>query len=326
MFKAMVSRVALGSLLAAAATGVQAGNGPHGYPKDPVRFIVAFAPGGGTDIVARLVAAKLSERIGQQVVVENRAGASGILAAQFVARSEPDGQTLLIGGSGPMVFNPITYNKLPYDPVKDFEPITILGSYPIVLLANPKLPVSTLPELIAYARKNPGTLNYGSAGASFQVPTEYFASQAKITLSQIPYKGTALAGQALMAGDIQLLSADIAPAVPLVNSGQAKALAVTSAKRNPILPQVPSIAESGIKGFDFSLFSAAAAPKGTSREIVTYLQEQIHAVLHSDEISGRLAKMGVEPEGGSPEETAARFKREIDLFRPIADAAGIKVD
>jgi tripartite-type tricarboxylate transporter receptor subunit TctC len=301
-----------------------AGNGPGGYPQEPVRFVVAFAPGGGTDIVARLVGAELSKRIGQNIIVDNRAGASGIVAAQLVAHAKPDGITLLVGGSGPMVFNRVTNKTLPYDPEKDLEPVTILGSYPIVLLAGKNQPFNTLQEMIQYAKKNPGKLNYGSAGASFQVPTEYFASEAGISLVQVAYKGTALAAQALMAGDVQLLSADIGPGAPLATSGQAKPLAVTSAERNSILPQVPTIAESGVKNFDFSLYSAVAAPKGTPKEIIDYLQKELHAVLHSEDVKKRLAAMGIKPEGKSPQETAARFEREYKLFNPLADRLGLK--
>lgn len=320
MFRRTALAIAL-SLLAGAAA---AGNGPGGYPTEPVKFVVAFAPGGGTDIVARLVGLELSKRIGQPVVIENRAGASGILAAQFVARAKPDGHTLLVGGSGPMVFNRVTYKSLPYDPDRDLETVTILGSYPIVLLAGKDQPFNTLSEMIQYAKKNPGKLNYGSAGASFQVPTEYFASKAGISMVQVPYKGTGLAAQALMAGDIQLLSADIGPGAPLAAAGQAKALAVTSAQRNSVLPDTPTIAESGIKGFDFSLYSAVAAPKGTDLKIVNYLQQELNAVLHSTEVKARLYAMGITPEGKSPKETNARYQRELNIFGPLADRLGLR--
>ena len=313
-----------GTLLVTSLT--YAGNGPGGYPKEPVRFVVAFAPGGGTDIVARLVGLELSKRIGQSVVVENKAGASGILAAQTVANAKPDGHTLLIGGSGPMVFNRVTYKSLPYDPDKQLETITILGTYPIVLLAGNNQPFSTLPEMIQYAKKNPHKINYGSAGASFQVPTEWFASEAGISLVHVPYKGTSLAAQGMMAGDIQLLSADIGPAVPLVKSGHAKPLGVTSAERNPALPDVPTMAEQGVKGFDFSLYSAVAAPKGTSMEIVQYLHKELNAVLHSPEVKGKLVAMGIEPEGRSPQETQARYERELGMFGPLSDRLGLRTN
>jgi len=303
-----------------------AGNGPNGYPKEPVRFIVAFAPGGGTDLVARLVAAELSKRIGANIVVENKGGASGTIAAQHVARAAPDGYTLLVGGSGPMVFNPIMYDNLPYDPAKDFEHVTILGSYPIVFVAGREQPFNTLRELIAYARANPGKLNYGSAGASFQVPTEYFAAVTGISITHVPYKGTALAAQAMMAGDIQLLSADVGPGAPLVISGRAKALAVTSAQRNPILLDVPTVREAGINDFDFSLYSAIAAPRGTPAEIVKYLQEQLHDTLHSPEVSERLKQMGIKPEGMPSGEAVARYKREIAHFKPLVERLGLKAN
>ncbi|MDX3905143.1 MAG: tripartite tricarboxylate transporter substrate binding protein [Pigmentiphaga sp.] len=323
----MFKRKLITFLVAMLAGGVSmAGNGPGGYPKEPIRFVVAFAPGGGTDLVARLVASELSKRIGANVIVENKGGASGIIAAQYVARAQADGYTLLVGGSGPMVFNPITYNTLPYDPNKDFEHVTILGSYPIVLVAGKDQPFNTVKELIQYAKANPGKLNYGSAGASFQVPTEYFAAVAGITMMQVPYKGTALAAQALMAGDIQLLSADVGPGAPLVASGRAKALAVTSAERNPILPDVPSVAESGIKDFDFSLYSAVAAPKGTPSDIVKYLQEELHATLHSPEVAGRLKQMGIKPEGMPPADAMARYAKEINQFQPLVDRLGLKVN
>src|SRR5690625_4514174 len=231
-----------------------ADEGLGNYPDKPITFVVSFGPGGGTDIVARVIAAELGERIGQPVVVENKPGASGILAAQYVARSKADGYTLLIGGSGPMVFNTLIYNSLPYDPFEDFEAVTILGSYPIVLVANNDQPFDTLEEMITYAKENPGELNYGSAGASFQVPTEYFASEADIEMTLIPYKGTAEASQALMAGELQLVSADLGPVASLLNSGKVKGLAVTTKERNPILPDVPSVTVFDFDDFAVSLY------------------------------------------------------------------------
>lgn len=314
--------VLLATMMAAGAA--VAGNGPDGYPKQPIRFVVAFAPGGGTDIVARLVGAELSKRVGQTVIVENKAGASGIVAAQYVAREKPDGYTLLVGGSGPMVFNTITQNNLPYDPKTDFEHVTILGSYPLVLVAGEKEPFNTVKELIDYAKQNPGVLNYGSFGAASQVPTEYFSSVADIQMAHIPYKGSGMATQALIGGDIQLFTVDVGPAVPLVTSGRAKAIAVTSAERNPMLPDVPTLAESGFDGFDVSLYSAVAAPKGTPTEITDYLQKELHAVLHSPEVVERLNGMGIKPEGMPTPEAVARYAQEVEMFGPIADKLGLK--
>lgn len=294
------------------------------FPSKPIKFIVAFAPGGGTDIIARLVATYLSKATGQPVVAENRAGASGILAADLVAKSPPDGYTLLVGGSSPMVFNPIVFDKLPYDPVVDLAPVTILGSYPIVIIAKNDLPVKSVAELVKLAKEKPGALNYGSAAVAFQVPTEYFAARAGIKLQMVPYKGSAPAGAALLAGDVDLLMGDMAPAVGLLKSGRVKAIAVTTAKRSPVMPDIPTVAESGLPGFDVSLFSSLSAPGKTPPDIVRKLHVEVAKVLALPEVRERLAQLGVEGGGMSPEATAARFKAEIALFGPIAKAAGVR--
>lgn len=295
------------------------------YPSKPIRFIVAFAQGGGTDILARIVALHLGKLVGQPIVVENRGGASGILAAAAVAKAPPDGYTLLVGGSSPNVFNPIVFETLPYDPLVDLAPITILGSYPIVIVARESLAAKSITELVKLAKEKPGTLNYGSASVAFQVPTEYFASRAGIKLQNIPYRGTSLAAAGLLAGDIDLVMADIAPAIGLLQSGGVRALAVTTAKRSSALPEVPTIAESGLlPDFDVSLFSSLSAPGGTPPEIVRKLQELVAKVLALPEVTERLRQFGVEAGGMSPEATAARFGREIELFGPIAREAGVR--
>lgn len=294
------------------------------FPSKPIRFIVAFAPGGGTDILARLIATHLSKTTGQPVVAENRAGASGILAAEAVAKAAPDGYTLLVGGSSPMVFNPIVFDKLPYDPIVDLAPVTILGSYPIVIIAKNDLPVKTVADLVKLAKDKPGALNYGSAAVAFQVPTEYFATLAGIKLQMVPYKGSAPAGAALLAGEVDLLMGDMAPAVGLLKSGRVKALAVTTAKRSAAMPDIPTVAESGLPGFDVSLFSSLSAPGKTPPEIVRKLQQEVAKVLALPEVKERLVQLGVDGGGMSPEATAARFKAEIALFGPIAKAAGVR--
>jgi len=293
------------------------------FPNKPLRFIVAFAPGGGTDILARLIANELSKSFGQPVVVENRAGASGTLAAQATIAAAPDGYTLMVGGSGPMVFNPVVMSKMPYDP-EALVPVTIFGSYPLVVIAKNDLPVKTLADLIRLAKERPGALNYGSAATSFQVPTEYFAQRAGIKLQVVPYKGSGPAAAALMAGDIELWMADMAPAVNVLKSGKGRALAVTSAKRNPVVPDVPTIAESGVPGFEATLFSALVAPAKTPPSIVRKLQQEVAKVLAVPELKERLDQLGVEPGGMSPEATAARIRQEIGIYGPIAKAAGVR--
>ena len=292
------------------------------YPNKPIRFLVAFAPGGGTDIVARLVANELSRNLGQPVIVENRAGASGTIAAQATISAAPDGYTLMVGGSGPMVFNPVVMTRMPYDP-DALVPVTIFGSYPLVVVAKNDLPVKTLADLIKLAKEKPGALNYGSASTSFQVPTEYFAQRAGIKLQVVPYKGSGPAAAALMAGDIELWIADMAPAVSVLKSGKGRALAVTSAKRNPVVPDVPTIAESGVPGFDATLFSALVAPAKTPPAIVRKLQQEVAKVLAAPQVKERLDQLGVEPGGMSPEAAAARIKQEIATYGPIAKAAGV---
>ena len=311
--------LALPLLLAATLAGAQ-----QDYPNKPIRFIIAFAPGGGTDILARLVATHLSRTIGQPVLAENRAGASGIIAAEYVAKSAPDGYTLLFGGSSPMVFNPIVFDKLPYDPNADLAPITLVGSYPLVITAKNDLPVKTVADLIKLAKEAKAPLTYGSAGVAFQVPTEYFATRAGIKLQVVPYKGSGPATTALMAGDIDLLVVDMAPAVGLLKSGKARAIAVTTAKRNPVIPDVPTIAEAGLADFDVSLFSSLSAPGKTPPEIVRKIQQEVAKVLALPEVKERMTQLGVEAGGMSPEATGQRFQREINLYRPIARAAGVR--
>jgi tripartite-type tricarboxylate transporter receptor subunit TctC len=313
-------------LAGAFALGAQAfaQNAAADYPKEPIRFIVAFAPGGGTDTIARLVGQHLGKALGQPVIIENKPGASGIIAAEYVARAAPNGYTLLVGGSGPMVFNPVVYPKLPYDAIANFAPITILGSYPIVITAKLDLPIKTVADLIKRAKEQPGALNYGSAGASFQVPAEYFSQLAGIKMTQVPYKGSGPASQALLGGEIDLLVADIAPSMSLVKTGKIRPIAVTTAKRSPALPDVPTVAESGLPGFDVSLFSSLAAPAGTPPEIIKRLHAEVAKVLRMPEVREKLAAMGIEPGGITPEQSAARFKREIAVYGPAAKAAGVK--
>ena len=319
----MLKRIILFLAPLVLAQSVAAQSLPDGYPNKPIRFVVAFAPGGGTDIVARLIAHHMSRSIGQSIIVENRAGASGTIAAQTTINAAPDGYTLMVGGSGPMVFNPVVMKNMPYDP-DALVPVTIFGSYPLVITAKNDLPVKSLADLVKLAKERPGELNYGSAGYSFQVPTEYFAHRAGVKLQVIPYRGSGPASAALMAGDIDLLVVDMAPAVSLLQAGKARALAVTTAKRNPVIPEVPTIAESGVPGFDASLFSALVAPARTPPEIVRYLQQEVAKVLALPEVKERFDQLGVEPGGMSPEAAAERIRQEIAVYGPIAKAAGVQ--
>lgn len=317
------------ALLAAAVAAVQpavhAQDAAANYPNKPIRFIVAFPPGGGTDALARLVGQALSKSLGQPIIIENRAGASGLLAAQAVAVAPPDGYTLLIGGSGPMVFQPIVMgNKMPYDSEKDLAAVTILGSYPLVIVAKNNLPVKNVTEMVQLAKSKPGSLSYGHPGVTFQVPMEYFARSVGIKLLSVPYKGGAPASADLMAGSIDLMMTDLTSVANLHNSGKMRALAVTSHKRSTLLPEVPTLTEAGyLKDFEVTAFTSLGAPGGTPPAIVSKLQREVAKVLQSPEIKERLSQMGIEPGGRSPEETVARYRHEISVYRPIARDAGL---
>jgi tripartite-type tricarboxylate transporter receptor subunit TctC len=320
--KLRVAAMAL-SLATTAATGAPAW---AAFPDKPIKFVVGFAPGGGTDILARLVAKPLGDRLGQPVVVDNRPGASGGLANTLVKNAEPDGYTLLIGASGAMTINPAVYERLPYDSVRDYAPITVLGTYPIVFSARLDLPIKTTQQLIDYAKQKPNGLNYGAAGVLFQLTTELFNQQAGIQMTYIPYKGSGPATQAIMTGEIDLLVADIAPALPLIEGKRVQPIAITSAQRSTLLPDVPTVAESGLPGFEVDVFVGLFAPAGTPPEIVRRLHKEIAEVLKQPEVREQVAQRGMLPGGMSPDETGTMVKREIERYSAAARAAKIKLE
>ncbi|MEI6722951.1 MAG: tripartite tricarboxylate transporter substrate binding protein [Betaproteobacteria bacterium] len=294
------------------------------YPNKPVKFLTAFPPGGGTDLLARLLATQLTRTMGQSFVVESRPGASGVSATQAVLSAAPDGYTILVGGSGPMVFNPIAFPELPYD-ANDLVPVTIIGSYPLVIAAKSALPVKTIADMIKVAKEKQGNMTYGSPGATFQVPMEHLNKLAGIRMTMVPFKGGGPAVQAVMAGDIDLFISDLASVASMQKSGKGQLLAVTTARRNPLLPDVPTVAESGISGFEASAFAALGAHRKVPPSIIRKLQQEVAKVLALPEMRDRFAQIGIDPGGMSPEDTAARIKREIDLYRPIAQGAGVRV-
>src|SRR5689334_3441023 len=239
--------ISLGALiLICAASGAWA----QGYPTKPIRIVVGFPPGGGNDIIARLVGAKMQESWGEPVVIDNKPGANSIIAAEFVAKSAPDGYTLLVNATGGMSVNPVLYAKLPYDPLKDFVPISMVGSFPLVLAVNPSVPAKSVRELLAYAKANPGKLNYSAGSTAFQVATEMFKQMTGIDVRHIPYKGSAASITALISGDVQMTIVDTPPLVPQIKAGRVRALAVTSAQRAGAMPELPTIAESGVPGYE----------------------------------------------------------------------------
>jgi tripartite-type tricarboxylate transporter receptor subunit TctC len=296
-----------------------------GYPAKPVRFIVPSAAGGGTDIIARSVAHKLSESLGQPFVVDNRPGAGQMIGIELAAKSPADGHTILMAAST-LAINPIMYKKVSYDPLRDFAPITQAASLPNVLVVHPSLPVHSVAELIAYARQRPGQLNFASAGVgtSPQMSVELLKSMAGIDMVHIPYKGTSPGVVDLLAGQVSVMAPNLLTALPHIKAGKLRALAVTSAKRSEALPEVPTVAESGLPGYDSTQWYGVLAPAGTSRAIVARLHDEIVRALREPEVRQRLAADGAEPVGSSPEEFAAFIKSEIDKWAKVASAAGIR--
>ena len=313
----------LGALiLICAATGAWA----QTYPSKPIRIVVGFPPGGGNDIIARMVGAKMQENLGQPVVIDNKPGANSIIAAEFVAKSAADGYTLLVNATGGMSVNPVLYAKLPYDSLKDFVPIGMVGSFPLVLVVNPSVPANSVQELVAYARANPGKLNYSSGSTAFQVATEMFKQMTAVDVRHIPYKGSAASITAVIAGDVHMTIVDTPPLVPQIKAGRVRALAVTSAKRAGAMPELPTIAESGVPGYEMALWIGVFAPGGTPHEIAAKLNAEVVRIVNLPDIRGRLAEMGVEPLGNTSEETAEWIRREIAKYGPVVKAADIKAE
>jgi tripartite-type tricarboxylate transporter receptor subunit TctC len=295
------------------------------YPTKPVHVVVGFPPGGGNDIIARMVGAKMQESWGQPVVIDNKPGANSIIAAEFVAKSAADGYTLLVNATGGMSVNPVLYAKLPYDSLKDFVPISMVGSFPLVLVVNPSVPASSVAELVAYAKANPGKLNYSAGSTAFQVATEMFKQMTGTDLRHIPYKGSAASITAVIAGDVQMTIVDSPPLVPQLKSGRVRALAVTTAKRAAALPELPAIAET-VPGYEMALWIGMFAPAGTPQEIAAKLTSEVRRIVARPDIRDRLAGMGVEPLGNTSEETAEWIRREIARYGPVVKTAGIKAE
>jgi tripartite-type tricarboxylate transporter receptor subunit TctC len=315
------ARILVGAMLCAA-TGAWA----QAYPSKPIHLVVGFPPGGGNDIIARLVGAKMQDNWGQPVVIDNKPGANSIIAAEFVAKSAPDGYTLLVNATGGMSVNPVLYAKLPYDSLKDFVPISIVGSFPLVLVVNPSVPASSIAELVAYAKANPGKLNYSSGSTAFQVATEMFKQMTGTDIKHIPYKGSVQSISAVIGGDVQMTIVDTPPLVPQIKSGRVRALAVTSAKRAGAMPELPTIAESGVPGYEMALWIGVFAPAGTPSEVAEKLTAEVVRIVNLADIREKLAGMGVEPLGNTSEQTADWIRREIAKYGPVVKAAGIRAE
>jgi tripartite-type tricarboxylate transporter receptor subunit TctC len=298
------------------------------YPAKPIRLIVPYPPGGGTDIVGRIVAQKLSESLGQQVVVDNRGGATGSIGAELASKSPPDGYTILMGNIAPNAINVSLQPKLPYDPVADFAPVSLAAATPNILVVHPTLPVKTVKELIALAKMRPGELNYPSAGvgSSSHLAGELLAILTGIKIVHIPYKGGGPAMIDTISGEMQMMFATMPAAMPHVKAGRVRPVAVTTAKRSGTLPELPTIAETGIKGYEASTWYGVLAPAKTPRPIVERLHGEIVRMLAVPDMRERLAAQGFEPVGSTPEEFAAYIKSEIVKWGKVIRTAGIKAE
>ncbi|MGZ5123079.1 MAG: Bug family tripartite tricarboxylate transporter substrate binding protein [Burkholderiales bacterium] len=297
------------------------------YPTRPVRFVVPIAPGGAGDIVARTVAAKLSDLWGGQVIIDNRGGANTIIGTDFVAKSKPDGYTWLLGVQGSLAINPAFYTKLPYDAVKDFDPVTQMTRYGYVLIVHPALPVKSTSELVALARHRPGDLAYGTSGTggSNHLAGEFFRLMAGVKMNAIPYKGSAPALTALLSGEVQLMFDTMITSIPLIKAGRVRALAVSLPKRSASLPNVPTVAESGVPGYRFDAWQAIVVPAGTPKDIVNRIQQDVIRVLAMPEVRRALVDEGAnEIVGSTPEEFGSHIRGEIERYRKLIAEAGIQ--
>jgi tripartite-type tricarboxylate transporter receptor subunit TctC len=296
------------------------------YPARPIRFIIPFPPGGGNDILGRAFAEKLGERMGQQWVTDNRGGASTVIAAEIVARAPADGYTLLLGTNTTLSVVPSLREKLPYDPIKDFETISLMSQSPYLLVVHPGFPAKTVKELIALAKAKPGQVNYASPGfgTSNHLSFELFKSMAGINLTHVPYKGTGPMITELLGGQVQVMLASTASVRPHVLTGKMRALGISTLKRSPAMPDVTPIAESGVPGFNTASWVGLIGPRGMSPDLVNRLNAEIAAVIQGGDLRDRLALQGFVPEASTPQQFAAHIKDELGRFRKLVKMAGIR--
>ncbi len=295
------------------------------WPERPIKLIVPFAAGSSSDVIARIVSVKMGERLGQQIVVENRVGGSTIIGTDAVAKAEPDGYTLELANTTTHAASAALNSTLPFDPVKDFAPIAMIGSSPFVLISAPQLPVKTLPDFIALAKSKPGVLSYASAGTGTlaHLAGELFKWRAHVDITHIPYRGTVQSTTDLMQGRIDLSVGTIAPTLPQIRDGKLRALATMSSKRNAMLPDISTVAEAGVPGCEASLWTAIVAPARTPPDIVKQLSEAVLFAARAVDVQQSLKMQGVDPEPGTPDVVAARIKADIAKWKEVVAAAKI---
>ena len=324
--KEFLRLAAAGSALFLCASAQAQDDPARSFPNKPIRIIVGYTAGGGNDIIVRVLAPKMSEGLGQPMIIENRPGAQSIVAAELVAKSAPDGYTILMGPSGPMTMNPATYSKLSYSPLRDFVPISMIGSFPLILVTNPSVPVQSVKELVEFAKANPDKANYASSAAPFQLAAELFNQRTGTRFAHIPYKGSGESVNAVASGEVTITISDPPPITGPLRGGRVRGLAVTSAKRHPSYPDLPTMAEAGIPDLEITIWTGFEAPVGTPAGIVRKLQEEVARVVKLPDIRERLAAMGIDPLGNTSEEFGRIIAADIAKWTAVAKAANIKSD
>jgi tripartite-type tricarboxylate transporter receptor subunit TctC len=323
--KASLARLFVAAMaLGLAADGAQA----QTYPSKPIRMVVPFTPGGTTDILARTVGQKMGEAWGQLVVVDNRPGAGGNIGSELVAKSAPDGYTLLMGTISTHAINASLYKRLPFDPTRDFAPVSRVGTLPNILIVHPSVPVKSVKELIELAKSKPGDLNFASSGVgtSLHLSGELFNSMAGVKLVHVPYKGSSPALADLLGGQVKIMFDNLPTALPHVKAGKLRPLAVTGTKRAAVLPEVPTVIESGLPGFEVTSWFAVFAPAKTAKDIITKLNGEIVKILNSADVKEKLTQLGVDAAPTTPEELAAFAKAETEKWGKVVKATGASAD
>ena len=322
----VLSRAVTRTLVIVLSAATVQGACAQAYPSKSIRLIVPFAPGGGTDLVGRIIAQRLTETLGQPVVVDNRGGAGGVIGAEMVAKAAPDGYTLLLGSPGPLTINPNLESKTPYDPLKDFAPISLGTISPFVLVVHPSVPVKSVKDLIALAKARPGELYFGSAGngSVSHLAAEQFKSLAGVNIVHIPYKGSAPAVTDLLAGQLQLHFENLPVVLTYIKAGRLRALAVGTRQRSAFVPELATMEEAGVRGYEASTAFGILAPGRTPKDIVARLNTEVVKALTNPEVKERLLAQGLEPSPGTPEQYAAHLRSELETVARIVKMAGIK--
>ncbi len=320
----MLKRLSRIALVAVALCAPLAAAAQSDWPTRPLRMIVPFPPGGVTDIVARAVGAKLATELGQQVVIDNKPGASGAIGAELGAKAAPDGYTLIMGNISTLAINPVTFAKLPYDPLTSFDPVSMVAVQPLLIAVHPEVAAKTLGELVQLAKSRPGQLSYGTAGSSIHLAVEQFSSLAGIRMNHVPYKGSAPAVSDLVGGQIQVLFDPFSSLYPQVSGGKVRALAISTEKRSTVAPTIPTVAEQGYAGFDVSSWQGIVVPAGTPRPIVQRLNRELTKVLGSADIREKFAQFSAVPSATTPEQFGQTIREEITRWQKVAQTAGVK--